>query len=206
MIKTVIFDMGGVIITINHENALKRFKALGLENADEILNPYCQRGVFGDLEEGKVTETEYHEALEEMVGKKLTYDEIRHCWLAYAEDVPTKKLATLLKLRKEGYRVVLLSNTNPYMTSWTDSKDFSGDGHPIGDYFDAMYRSYEVKLMKPNEMFFRYVLSQEKILPEDALFVDDGPRNCAAASELGIRTYCPENGADWTEEIYKYLK
>ncbi len=43
-------------------------------------------------------------------------------------------------------------------------------------------------------------------MPEDALFVDDGPRNCAAASELGIRTYCPENGADWTEEIYKYLK
>ena len=39
-------------------------------------------------------------------------------------------------------------------------------GHPIGDYFDAMYRSYEVKYMKPDENFFRYVLSQEKIKPD----------------------------------------
>lgn len=206
MIKTVIFDMGGVIITISHDEALRRFKALGVENAEEILDPYCQSGVFGDLEEGKVTADEYQEALEKMVGRKLTFEEIRDCWLGYAEDVPANKLATLQKLRKEGYRVVLLSNTNPYMTSWTDSADFSGDGHPIADYFDALYRSYEVKFMKPDENFFRYVLSQEKILPEDALFVDDGPRNCAAASELGIRTYCPENGADWTEEIYQYLK
>lgn len=206
MIKTVIFDMGGVIITINHEEALRRFKALGIKNADKILNPYCQSGVFGDLEEGKVTEEEYQKALEDMVGRELTRNEIKDCWLGYAEDVPAKKLATLLKLKKEGYRVILLSNTNPYMTSWTDSNDFSGDGHPIKDYFDALYRSYEVKLMKPDEKFFRYVLSQEKLLPEEALFVDDGPRNCAAASELGIRTYCPENGADWTEEIYKYLE
>ena len=205
MIKTVIFDMGGVIITINQDEALRRFKALGVEDAEEILNPYCQSGVFGDLEEGKVTAEEYQKALEKMVGKKLTFDEIRHCWLGYVKEVPTNKLATLRKLREEGYRVLLLSNTNPYMTSWTDSEDFSGDGHAIGEYFDAMYRSYEVKYMKPADMFFRYVLAQEKILPENVLFVDDSPRNCAAASELRIRTYCPVNGADWTKEIYKYL-
>lgn len=206
MIKTVIFDMGGVVITINNEEALRRFKALGLGNAEEMLDPYCQHGIFGDLEEGKLTVDEYQERLEKMVGKRLTYDDIRHCWLGYVEDVPANKLVALLRLRQEGYRVVLLSNTNPYMASWTDSDDFSGDGHAIGKYFDTMYRSFEVKLMKPNDMFFRYVLSQEKILPDEALFIDDGPRNCAAASELGIRTYCPENGADWTKEIYKYLK
>ncbi len=206
MIKTVIFDMGGVIITINQDEALRRFKALGVKDIEKLLDPYCQSGVFGDLEEGKVTADEYQEALEKMVGKKLTFDEIRHCWLGYAKDVPAKKLAALRKLREEGYRVLLLSNTNPYMTSWTDSKEFSGDGHAIGEYFDAMYRSYEVKCMKPDDRFFRYVLAQEKTLPEDALFIDDGPRNCAAASELGIRTYCPKNGEDWTEKIYNYLK
>lgn len=206
MIKTVIFDMGGVIITLNHDEAVRRFSALGLQKADEVLNPYCQAGIFGDLEEGKLSLEEYQEALEKMVGRKLSFDEVRHCWLGYAADVPANKLAALRKLKEEGYRVILLSNTNPYMSSWTDSTEFSGDGHAIGEYFDALYRSYEVKLMKPDDRFFRYVLTQEKILPEDALFVDDGPRNCAAASELGIRTYCPQNGADWTEEIYKFLK
>ena len=206
MIKTVIFDMGGVIVTLNHDEAVRRFSTLGLQKADEVLNPYCQAGIFGDLEEGKLSLEEYQEALEKMVGRKLSFEEVRHCWLGYAADVPANKLAALRKLKEEGYRVILLSNTNPYMSSWTDSTEFSGDGHAIGEYFDALYRSYEVKLMKPDDRFFRYVLTQEKILPEDALFVDDGPRNCAAASELGIRTYCPQNGADWTEEIYKFLK
>lgn len=206
MIKTVIFDMGGVVITLEQDEAVSRFKELGLADVEDILNPYSQSGIFGDLEEGKLSEAEYHAALEKMVARKLSFEDIQHCWLGYMKEVPAKKLEAVQKLRKEGYRVILLSNTNPYVAAWTDSTEFSGDGHPIQDYFDAIYRSFEVKYMKPDENFFRYVLSQEKLLPEDALFVDDGPRNCAAASELGIRTYCPANGFDWTETIYDYLK
>ncbi len=172
----------------------------------KFLNPYCQAGIFGDLEEGKLSLEEYQEALEKMVGRKLSFEEVRHCWLGYAADVPANKLAALRKLKEEGYRVILLSNANPYMSSWTDSTEFSGDGHAIGEYFDALYRSYEVKLMSRMIASSAMCSLRKKSSPEDALFVDDGPRNCAAASELGIRTYCPQNGADWTEEIYKFLK
>ena len=31
--------MGGVIITINHQEAVNRFKALGLKDADRQLDP-----------------------------------------------------------------------------------------------------------------------------------------------------------------------
>ena len=206
MIKTVIFDMGGVVITLDSEEAMRRFSALGLTDFAERMNPYTQKGIFGELEEGKLSEEEYRQKLSEVCGRSLTFDEVKHCWMGYMKEVPANKLATILDLKKKGYRVILLSNTNPYVSTWTDSEDFSGDGHSINEYFDALYRSFEVKYMKPDDRFFRYVLSQEKLLPEEALFVDDGPRNCAAASELGIRTFCPENGADWTEEIYDYLK
>lgn len=37
MIRNIIFDMGGVIITINHQQAVVRFKALGLKDADRQL-------------------------------------------------------------------------------------------------------------------------------------------------------------------------
>lgn len=206
MIKTIIFDMGGVIITLDNEEAGKRFVELGLENFNELMNPYKQNGINGDLEEGVLTEEEYRNEMSRMLDREVTFEELRHCWLGYVKEVPASKLQVLCDLKKKGYRIVLLSNTNPYMSSFTDSEEFSGDGHPIGDYFDAMYRSYEVKYMKPDESFFRYVLSQERVLPEETLFVDDGPRNVAAASELGIHTYCPQNGADWTQEIYEYLK
>ena len=42
-------------------------------------------------------------------------------------------------------------------------------------------------------------------MPEEVLFVDDSPKNVAVASQMRFRTYCPQNGADWTEEINKYL-
>ena len=122
------------------------------------------------------------------------------------KEIPERNLVTLRNLKKQGYRVIVLSNTNPYVSAWVDSEAFSADGHPIGDYFDAMYRSYEAKYMKPDENFFRYVLSQEKIMPEECLFIDDGPRNCCAASELGLFTYCPQNGEDWCDKIYEHLK
>ena len=71
---------------------------------------------------------------------------------------------------------------------------------------DACYLSYEMKLMKPDDNMFRQVLMNEKTFPNEILFVDDGPRNVAVASQIGFRTYCPENGADWTKEIFERLK
>lgn len=206
MIKTIIFDMGGVVITLDNGEAGKRFVELGLKNFNELMDPYKQNGINGDLEEGKLSEEEYRHKMSQMLGREVSFEELKHCWLGYVKEVPARKLMTLRNLKKQGYRVVLLSNTNPYMSSFTDSEEFSGDGHPIGDYFDAMYRSYEVKYMKPDENFFRYVLTQEKALSDECLFIDDGPRNCCAASELGIYTYCPQNGEDWCDKIYNYLK
>jgi len=65
--------------------------------------------------------------------------------------------------------------------------------------------SYQLKMMKPSEEIFRHVLMQEKTFPDEILFVDDGPRNVAAASQIGFHTFCPVNGEDWTEEIYKFI-
>ena len=206
MIKNIIFDLGGVVITLDHQYAVKSFERLGLSNASQQLDPYTQGGMFGDLEEGKIDATEFIAKLSNECGRELSFDECLHAWLAYRKELPQRNLEALRQLRKEGYRLILLSNTNPFMMHWANGNDFDGNGHPISDYFDAMYMSYKVGMMKPNPMFFRKVLMDERILAEETLFVDDGPRNVAAASQLGIFTYCPENGADWTREIHLHLQ
>lgn len=205
MIRTIIFDLGGVIATIDNNEPKKRFRELGVKNIESLLDPYRQSGIFGDLEEGKITEEEYRHNLSQICGRELSFDEVKHCWLGYMKEVPTNKLEALRRLRKEGYRLVLLSNTNPYVMDWAESQDFSDEHQPLSTYFDALYCSYAVKYMKPDENFFRYVLGQEHLIPREALFIDDGPHNVASASELGINTFCPENGSDWTRKIYEYL-
>ena len=205
MIKNLIFDLGGVIITLAPDEALRRFKSLGLQNAEEQMDAYTQMGIFGQLEEGKISAEAFREELSRQVGREVTYDECRHAWLGYVKEVPQRNLDVLLRLRSEGYRLILLSNTNPYMMSWVRSPEFDGQGHSIDYYMDACYLSYQLGVMKPSTEFFHKVLMAEKIMASETLFLDDGPRNVATASQMGIRTYCPQNGEDWTATIYEYI-
>ncbi|MBQ9357816.1 MAG: HAD family phosphatase [Prevotella sp.] len=206
MIRTIIFDLGGVVITLDPQQAVRRFEELGLADASERLNSYTQSGIFGDLENGLISAEDFRRELGKLVGHEVTHQQCAYAWQGYALFVPQRNLDCLLKLRKDGYRVLLLSNTNPYMMEWVGSDQFDGQGHSVDYYFDTLYLSYRMKLMKPSEEIFRRVLMEEQIAPEECLFIDDGPRNVAAASQIGMNTLCPENGEDWTEELYEKLK
>lgn len=201
MIKTIAFDMGGVIVTIDNEEPVRRFEEIGAADARQLLDPYVQSGIFGDLEQGIITEEDFRVRLSEHIGKSLTWAQCQYAWMGYIKDVPQRNLDVLVRLREHGFRLVLASNTNGFIQSWADSPDFSRDGHPISHYLDRLYRSYEMRLMKPGEEFFRYILAEERTLPHEILFVDDSSRNCATASELGYLTYCPTNGEDWTKRV-----
>lgn len=205
VIKNIVFDLGGVIMTLDPAEALRRFKALGLSDAERYLDSYTQSGIFGNLEEGKITAEDFRSKLSCLTGHELTFDECKHAWLGYRKDVPQRNLDLLKELRAKGYRLILLSNTNPFMMDWALSSEFDGKGSSLNDYFDALYLSYRLGIMKPVPDFFRQVLDNENILPEETLFVDDGPRNVEAAGKLGFITMCPDNGSDWTGELRSLL-
>lgn len=200
-IKNILFDLGGVIMTIDQNQAVARFRELGLADAAERLDPYTQGGIFGDLERGTIDAETFCHELSEMVGRNLTLEQCEYAWRGYCREVPQRNLDTLVRLRHEGYRLVLLSNTNPFMMNWAMSDKFDENDHPLSYYMDACYLSYKCKVMKPDKMFFRKVIQAERLACDETLFVDDGPYNVAAASELGIKTFCPKNGEDWTREI-----
>lgn len=205
VIKNIVFDLGGVIMTLDPAEALRRFKALGLSDAERYLDAYTQSGIFGNLEEGKITAEDFRSKLSSLTGHELTFDECKHAWLGYRKDVPQRNLDLLKELRAKDYRLILLSNTNPFMMDWALSSEFDGKGSSLNNYFDALYLSYRLGIMKPAPDFFRQVLDNESILPEETLFVDDGPRNVEAAGKLGFITMCPDNGSDWTGELRSLL-
>lgn len=205
MIRNLVFDLGGVIMTIDQSEAVRRFKSLGLTDAERCLDPYTQTGIFGDVESGKITAEEFRAELSRLVGRELTFDECQYGWLGYRKEVPTYKLEALRKLRAEGYRLILLSNTNPFMMKWAQSAEFDGNGNTLDSYFDASYKSYELKTMKPDPAFFKAVIEGELILPQESIFIDDGQRNIEAGEALGFHTLCPCNGSDWRDELYSML-
>ena len=206
MIRNIVFDLGGVIMTICQEEAIKRFKSIGLKNVENYLNPYTQTDIFGDIEEGKISAEQFREKLSELIGKEVTYEECKFAWLGYRQDVPLRNLDILRKLKVQGYKLILLSNTNPFMMSWGLSGEFDGNGNSLESYFDSLYLSYKLGVMKPNKKIFQYIIDNEKIQPGESLFIDDGERNINTARLLGFKTLCPINGEDWTKELIELLK
>ncbi len=205
-VKNILFDLGGVIMTIDQPSAVKRFKEIGLEDAEKRLDPYTQSGIFGDLEEGKISASQFIQELSGMVGRQLTFEECKYAWRGYTKEVPMRNIKVLDRLKADGYRLILLSNTNPFMMDWGMSKDFSGDGRSIDSFFSSMYMSYKLGMMKPDERIFKLIVERENIEPSETLFVDDGPKNVMIGEKLGFQTMCPENGEDWTSKIYEILK
>ena len=193
-------------MTICQEEAIKRFKSIGLKNVENYLNPYTQTDIFGDIEEGKISAEQFREKLSELIGKEVTYEECKFAWLGYRQDVPLRNLDILRKLKAQGYKLILLSNTNPFMMSWGLSGEFDGNGNSLESYFDSLYLSYKLGVMKPNKKIFQYIIDNEKIQPGESLFIDDGERNINAARLLGFKTLCPINGEDWTKELIELLK
>ena len=204
-IKNIAFDLGGVVIALSYEQAVRRFEEIGLKDARQHLDAFHQRGIFGDLERGIITTEEFRIELGKLIGREVTYDECLYAWHGYVEYVPQKNLQMLLKLRQLGYKVCLLSNTNPFMMQWAMSNEFDGNGHSMDYYFDNLYLSYKYKYMKPSPEIFKIMLEGQQSSAEETLFIDDGQKNVEAAKELGMKTLFPENNEDWTEQLAKLL-
>lgn len=204
-IKNIVFDLGGIVFEIDKNRAIKHFEEIGFGDAKSYLDAFTQVGIFGQLEAGEITAEEFRAKLSELAGKEMTLDDCLYGWTGYYKQMHLYTLDAIQELRRKGYRVSLLSNTNPYMMQWARSKDFDGNGNPVDYYFDRLYLSYECKVMKPDARIFEIMLEGENAKPEETIFIDDSPHNVKAAAALGIHTLQPGNGEDWREMLNEAL-
>jgi putative hydrolase of the HAD superfamily len=195
-IKVLLFDFGGVVVDIDRERAVQRFEEIGVEQADSLLNSYKQNGIFLQLEEGILTPGEFYNALCELAGKDIPSERIDYAWMGFFPSVNQDRLNFINELRKK-YRVCLLSNTNPIIMEWARSAQFSQEGKPLDTYFDKLYLSYQMGMVKPKHEIFEQILKSENVTPEHIMFFDDGPANIETASAMGFKTQLVEEGQDF---------
>ncbi len=198
-VKNILFDFGGVIVSLELQNALKRFKEIGFENIDEYLNEFRQKGIFLDYETGHIDRENFKKEFQRIGNNKATMEEIDSAWLAFLTGIPAYKYQLLRDLSKK-YNLYLLSNTNPSVMGWAMSDKFSPEGKPISDFFDKCFLSYEMGTAKPDKKIFD-LISNAGIKPEETLFLDDGQKNIDMAKELGFQVYL----ANQDEDLKKFF-
>ena len=83
-VKNLLFDFGGVIISLNKQNAINRFKEIGFKDIEQYLNEFRQEGIFLEYEEGKLTPQEFYKEFRRLAGKEDISDkDIDSAWLAF---------------------------------------------------------------------------------------------------------------------------
>lgn len=201
MIRNLLFDLGGVIIDIERANCVKAFEKLGLANADSYFGDYAQTGVFMAIEDGSIGVDDFHRELHANLPAEVSDAQIDDAFQAFITGIPAHRLAELRRLRQAGYRIYLLSNTNPIMWNGVIAREFRKEGMCREDYFDGMIMSFEAGCAKPDAGIFHYTVDKLKIKPEETLFFDDSEHNTRAAEALGFRTAWVRPGTEFTEYL-----
>ncbi|MDR2469287.1 MAG: HAD family phosphatase [Tannerella sp.] len=205
MIRNLIFDMGGVLVDVRREEAVRQFRSIGVNDADRLIDSSCHRGIFLALESGEIDVETFCRLLCKHTGKDIPRHAIEQAWKSIIFPPEAYKLDCLLELRRQ-YKLFLLSNNNPILMDWAKTSDFSPAGHSITFYFDKLYISYEMKCVKPERAIFEAMIRDSGILPSESLFVDDGKHNIRTARQIGFHTCHARNGEDWRDDVTKILE
>lgn len=183
--KTVIFDMGGVLIDLDLEGSRKCFKEdLGFEEIDKILDPCHQKGIYGDMEEGKITGEEFiSTVLAASRPDATSNDVVEAVWKILVDIAPYK--VELLKKMSQSYDIYLLSNNNPIAVRRSEDI-FRAAGIPMDKIFIKCYYSYKLKTLKPSEFFYKSVMEDIGGPSDQMLFIDDSMKNVEGAIAAGL--------------------
>ncbi|RME41038.1 MAG: HAD family phosphatase [Caldilineae bacterium] len=180
LLKTILFDFGGVLLRTHDPSPRRRWEEkLGLAPGE--LAAYIFNGPLGrQAQLGRAT----WQAVWADAARKfgLSAEEAARAQRDFfSGDVLDRDLVAYLRRLKERYTIGLLSNT------WhTDGRTLLLQ-FGIADAFHFTVTSAEVGVMKPDPRIFHIALQRANARPPEALFVDDFEENVLAARKLGMQ-------------------
>ena len=186
-IKSIIFDLGGVLLNISYQNTIDEFEKLGVDNSSNFYSKKSQTNIFNLLETGEISKNEFVKAINKSC-KSVTTEQILYAWNSILLDLP-KNRTNLLKNLREEYQLFLLSNTNSIHIKEFKSRLGEEKYSEFYNLFDKVYYSHEIGVRKPHAEAFRLVLDENNLKEKEVLFIDDSPQHIKGAKKLGIHTY-----------------
>lgn len=176
-----IFDLGNVIVDIDFNRALGVWSDLGRVPLALLQKEFHMGEAFEQHERGEISDESFAAALCDELGMALSFEQFTAGWQAIFVGVRPDALLVMQKLRAQGDRVVILSNTNRLHCEFWPTQ------YPeVQKAADAIYLSQEMGVRKPEPEIFLKVLQQEGFSADQAVFFDDNRANIDAATALGI--------------------
>jgi glucose-1-phosphatase len=188
--RTLIFDLGGVIVNLAPKRTLEEFAKLSGKSINDVLQIHTTHLAFHAYETGRIGDAEFRNAVRTMFQVRANDDQIDRCWNAMLLDIPAEKLKMLTRLKRH-FTTIALSNTNSIHLSYINEVILKGQ--LLDDYFHHAHYSHDIGLRKPDIDIYKFVLETHQITPGQSLFLDDNTDNIAAAKAVGMEALLIEH-------------
>lgn len=179
MIKTIIFDFGGVLVDWNPHHLYDPYFG-DADTADWFLKNICTMDWNIQMDGGKP----FQQGVAEKIVEHPKWEkEIRLYWERWIDmmgDTIPKMYDWILQLKQEGYAIYGLTN-------WSiETFPLVKDKYAIFKLMDGIVMSGEEKVTKPDAKIYHILLNRYQLAPEECVFFDDNLNNVIAAQNIGI--------------------
>jgi putative hydrolase of the HAD superfamily len=196
MIRSIIFDLGKVIVPFDFNRAYAGFEAHCGIGVPEIRRRLGEADLYMQFESGRLEPLDFVTRVESCLGVLIGYDDFCAIWTSIFLPEPLIPEALLERLARN-YRLILLSNTNVIHFAMIR------ETYPLLRHFHEFVLSYEVGAMKPSPVIYRKAVAASGCAAEECLFFDDMRENVEAACEEGLQAVQFVSAAQVQSELRK---
>jgi len=192
MKKTLILDLGNVILKVKKQVVIEKFAKILKVSVNQI-----EKQIDWNLEEiyesGNISTDDYINQINPNE-KIFTYDNLIEIWKDGFEEIWTT--VDLLPRLAKTTNLFMLSNTNDIHFTAIENR------FKISCYFQKLVLSYQLGCRKPDHEIYHKALKIAETTPDNAYFVDDLTKNIKSAKEVGITAHQYTNH----EAFYNFLQ
>ncbi len=179
MIKTVIFDLGKVIIPFDFMRGYQGLSGICGLSVAEIRSRIAATDLVQRFECGLVEPADFVAQLSGLLDLRISYDQFCQIWSSIFLPDPLVPERLLEGLSRR-YRLLLLSNTNAIHFEMLERT------YPLLRHFHEFILSHRVRALKPSPAIYREAIARAGCAPDEIFFTDDIADYVAAAKREGI--------------------
>ena len=166
MVRTIIFDLGDVIVPFDFKRAFARLENLCRYPAADIPVRLRSTDLVTRFESGRIEPKAFVAELCSVLELNLDYASFCNLWSCIF--LPETLIPeSFVRSLKERYRLLLLSNTNAIHFEMIERH------YPLLQHLDHYVLSYKVGAMKPSPEIYEAALKEAQCEPEECFFTDD---------------------------------
>jgi glucose-1-phosphatase len=194
VIKTILFDLGNVIIPFDFKRAYSKLQPLCNYPATEIPTRMGGTDLVGRFESGQIAPVQFVKEFSSVLNLSITYDEFCDLWTSVFLPEPLIQESLLANLGSR-HRLMILSNTNPIHFHMIKAT------YPLLRHFEHCVLSYEVGALKPSGKIFEDAIAHAGCAAEECFFTDDLAVNVEAARKHGMDAVQFQSAAQLEREL-----